>query len=145
MVQFSIEKRTDIVEFYITTRSIKETNEMFQDKYPHDKIPTASTIQDLYTKCECEEQTSNSDDPEGSRSRQNSNKHNEKPQKIDKEQFGVSRTTCHRVLSKDLKFRPFGVSVVHELREPDKGKRITFCNWLLSSIVEGSWTQYSSL
>ena len=49
MVQFSTKKQIDIVDFYIKTGSIKGTKQMFEEKY-HDKIPTTSTIQNLYKK-----------------------------------------------------------------------------------------------
>ena len=38
---------------------------------------------------------------------------------------------------KELRFRAYRVTVVHELKEPDKGKRVAYCNWLLSAIVNG--------
>lgn len=50
MEQFVLEQRIDIVEFYIKTGSIKECKEMFQAKYSGKKLPTTSTIQDLYKK-----------------------------------------------------------------------------------------------
>ena len=69
-MQLSIEKRIDIVEFYIKTGSFKETKQMFEEKYL-DKIPTTSTIQDLFRKWRTGGTTG---------SRQNSYGHNEKPQ-----------------------------------------------------------------
>ncbi|PSN33238.1 hypothetical protein C0J52_24490 [Blattella germanica] len=119
---------------------------MFQDKYPHDKIPSTSTIQDLYTKWRAKDSIidvkKNKRPTERiptvvDRIRTNEMRSPQKSIRGLSQQVGVSRNTCHRVLPTNLKFRPFRVSVVHELQEPDKGNRVTHCNWLLSSIVEG--------
>lgn len=52
------------------------------------------------------------------------------------QQVGVSRTTCRRVL-KSLKLKPYRITVVQQLKEPDKGKRVTFCRWLLNQVADG--------
>jgi hypothetical protein len=52
------------------------------------------------------------------------------------QQVHASRRTCGRVL-KALKFKPYRVTVVQQLRKPNQGHRVNFCQWLLNMIAEG--------
>jgi hypothetical protein len=39
--------------------------------------------------------------------------------------------------SKLIKFCPYKIPVVHELKQPDFAARIRFCNWLLQNVHDG--------
>lgn len=51
-------------------------------------------------------------------------------------QSGMKYSSCLRVL-KSLKLKPYRVTCVQEIREPDKEKRLNYCCWLLNKITDG--------
>lgn len=118
MVRFSIDCRIDIVEFYIKTCSIKETKQMFVDKYSNIKPPSTSTIQDLYKKWRSTGSVANViKTPKRPTVKTPSVVEKIRNDMMDcpetsirklSQQVGVSRTTCHRVL-KELHLRPLHV------------------------------------
>ena len=50
----------------------------------------------------------------------------------------ISRWLLHRILKADLKFYPYKLQVVHELRPIDRQMRITFCAQLQGMIAENN-------
>lgn len=126
MVRFAIECRIDIVEFYVKTGSIKETKQMFKNKYPDIKPPSTSTIQDLYKKWKTTGSVANAIKAPRRPTVKT-------PLVIEKirhdilkcpntsirqlsQQAGVSRTTCHRVL-KEFQLKPYKVPPEAEIPE----------------------------
>ena len=49
------------------------------------------------------------------------------------QETGYSVTMCQRA-AKHAKIRPYRVTSVHELQEPDKIKGVRYCNWLLNFV-----------
>jgi hypothetical protein len=39
--------------------------------------------------------------------------------------------------TKLIKFHPYKITVVHELKQPDYAAKIRFCNWLLQNMHDG--------
>jgi hypothetical protein len=52
------------------------------------------------------------------------------------QQFGLKRTSCHRVF-RSLHLKHYRVSCVQELRPADKEKRVKYYEWFLKKIVDG--------
>ena len=51
-----------------------------------------------------------------------------------KQDLNVSITTLHRVLRKDLKMKPYRITILHELKPADPPQRLEFCQWALDQI-----------
>ena len=142
---YSITERIFIVEAYIQTSSFKETRQLFQDKYPLRSVPAKSSIQDLVRKWRTTGSIKNA-----TRNRRPSVRTPQLTARINEmitrspgksttklaQQVHASPRTCTRVL-KSLKFKPYRVTAVQELKEPDKEKRVTFCHWLLNTVTDG--------
>lgn len=141
---FSLQQRIVIVEGYVRNGSIKEAQAAFIDKYPETKVPSKRCIQNLVRKWRETGSVENVKKRRRSLARtpevvsniqQRITRSPKKSIRRLAQQAGVSRTTCHRVL-KSLKMRPYRVTCVQELKQPDKAKRIHYCRWLLSMIEE---------
>lgn len=142
---YSIPERIFIVEAYVQTSSIKETQQLFRDKYPLRSVPAKSSIQDLVRKWRTTGSIKNvtRNRTPSVRTPQLTARINEfmtrSPRKSTTrlaQQVHVSRRTCGRVL-KCLKFKPYRVTAVQQLKEPDRDKRVNFCRWLLDMVADG--------
>jgi phage-related protein len=47
----------------------------------------------------------------------------------------MSKSTCHRATQK-AKIHAYRVTAVHELKEPDREKRMAYCRWLQAFLNE---------
>nr|XP_020451198.1 uncharacterized protein LOC109957565 [Monopterus albus] len=142
---FSLEQRIVIVEGYVRSGSIKETQEAFADRYSGTKPPAKRCIQSLVRKWH---QTGSVGNMKKSRPpsvltpevvRDIQQRIASGPRKSTRrlsQQVGVSRTTCRRVL-RSLNLKPYRLTCVHDLKEPDKAKRVNYCKWLLTVITDG--------
>ena len=52
------------------------------------------------------------------------------------QQADVSYGSVHKALKKLLHLKPYKVTQVHELKEPDKCKRMRYCQWLRDFVEE---------
>ena len=52
------------------------------------------------------------------------------------QQADVSYGSAHKALKKLLHLKPYKVTLVHELKEPDKCKRMRYCQWLRDFVEE---------
>ena len=117
-----------IVEAYLRTGSIKETQQAFLEKYPEIKAPAKRSVQSLVKKWR---ETSSVENVKKQRRKlvrtpevvsNIQQRISRSPQKSTRrlyQQVSVSRTTCQRVL-KSLSMRAYKVTYVQELKLPDK-------------------------
>jgi hypothetical protein len=47
----------------------------------------------------------------------------------------MSKSTCQRT-TKEANIHAYGVTAVHELKEPDREKSVTYCRWLQTLLNE---------
>ena len=137
---FSLQQRIVIVEAYLRTGSIKETQQAFLEKYPQIKAPAKRSVQSLLKKWR---ETGSVERPELVRTPEVVSNIQQRifrsPQKSTQklsQQVSVPRTTCQRVL-KSMSMRAYKVTCVQELKLPDKDERLQYCRWLLSMVEEG--------
>ncbi len=48
------------------------------------------------------------------------------------QQAEVSITSVHKILRRFLKLKPYRITEIHELKDPDRQKRVEFCQWALT-------------
>ena len=137
---FSLQQRIVIVEAYLRTGSIKETQQAFLEKYPEIKAPAKLSVQNLVKKwCETVSvENVKKQRPKLVRKLDVVNDIQQRisvsPQKSTRglsQLVGLLQTTCQRVL-KPLNMRAYRITCVQELKLPDKNKRLQYCRWLLS-------------
>jgi hypothetical protein len=51
------------------------------------------------------------------------------------QETGMSKPTCHRT-TQNAKIHAYRVTAVHELKEPDREKRVVYCLWLQAFLNE---------
>ena len=142
---FSLQQRIAVVEAYLRTGSIKETQHAFLEKYPEKKAPAKRYVQSLVKKWR---ETGSVENVKNQRPKlvrtpevvsniqQRIFRSSQKSTRRLSQQVSASRTTCQRVL-KSLSIRAYKVTCVQELKLPDKEKRLQYCRWLLSVVEEG--------
>ena len=128
------------MEFYVQMRSIKQTREMFANRFPNLPIPAKLTIQWRATGSGA---NAPKNIPAPVRTPELTSRIQEmmtrSPRKSTRRlalQVGASDRTCRRVLHQ-LHMRAYHMTVVHELKQPDKVKLVRYCNWLNQMIVDG--------
>jgi hypothetical protein len=142
---FSLQERINIVENYIRTGSFKKTLEIFASKFPFSKIPAKSSIQKLISKWrttgsvvnakKCRVPTVRTPEAIAVIEEKILTSPTKSVRKL-AQQSGMKRTSCLRILH-SLNLKPYRVTCVQELKEPDKEKRVNYCHWLLNKIVDG--------
>ena len=142
---FSLQQRIVIVEAYLRTGSIKETQQAFLEKYPEIRAPAKRFVQSLLKKWR---ETGSVENVKKQRPKlvqtpevvsdiqQRISRSPQKSTRKLSQQVGLSRTTCQRVL-KSLSMRAYRITCVQELKLPDKNKRLQYCRWLLNMVEEG--------
>ena len=142
---YSVAERVAIVEAYINTGSIKETREIFGNKFSGKGLPAKRSIQALVKKWRATGSVANAPKrrPPSVRKPEVTDdirrRIMQSPKKSTRklsQQPHVRRTTCRRVL-KSLDLTPYRVTVVEQLQEADVVKRVNYCMWLLNSICAG--------
>ena len=138
-MEYTIQQRVFIVKNYWISNSVITTQRAFRREYGVRDGPDRKTILRLVDKIE---QTGSLISEKG--------KHNPQslvPQRsVDvrerllrsphkslrrlSQETGYSLTMCQRA-AKHAKLRQYRMTAVHELKEPDKIKRVRYCNWLL--------------
>ena len=141
---FSLQQRIVIVEAYLRTGSIKETQQAFLEKYPEIKAPAKCSVQNCVKKWR---ETGSVENVKKQRPKvirtpkvvsdiqQRISRSPQKSTQRLSQQVDLSRTTCQRVL-KSLSMRAYRITCVQELKLPDKDKRLQYCRWLLSMVEE---------
>ena len=140
---FTLQQRILIIEVYFKTSSPDAVRVAFGTKYPTLNAPSNETIRKLVAKfrdtgsvtnrskkrtrtvlnSECLDAISESieNDPQTSIRRMS-------------QAVGISYGSTQTAMTKLLNLHPYKVSVVQELKLPDYGKRVNFCNWMLDVI-----------
>ena len=141
---FLLQQRIVIVEAYLHTGLIKETQQAFQEKYPEINPPAKHFVLSLVKKW-CETGSVENVKKQRPKLVQTpevvSNIQQQifrSPQKSTQRLFqrvSVSRITCQRVL-KSLSMRAYKVTCIQELKLPDKDECLQYCRWLLSMVEE---------
>ena len=142
---FSLQQRIVIVEAYLCTGSIKETQQAFLEKYPEVKAQAKRSVQSLVKK---RRETGSVENVKMQRPKlvrtpevvsdiqQRISRSPQKSTRRLSQKVGLSRTTFQPVL-KSLSMRVYRITCVQELKLPDKDKRLQYCRWLLSMVEEG--------
>lgn len=147
MANYSVEQRVFMVKKYFSTKSFKQTTEMFVERFGNQRKPSKSCIFELVNLF----QTTGSVTPK---------KHQRKrtvltPTKVDeisqlmqaspsislrqlKSKTNVSQSSCYTVVRKMLKLRPYKISTVHKLLDVDPDARINYCRWMMQAITNGT-------
>jgi len=55
---------------------------------------------------------------------------------------GVSKSTIHRILRRELRLYPYKLQLTQRLRRGDKAKRVRFCRWLLDKWKSPSFRRH---
>ena len=137
----TLQERIFIVENVLRKggKYTKEVQELFQEKFGAERLPHRNCVSALLQKFK--ETGSVQDKPKTGRPKvvtdtvlQNvTNKLQRSPRKSLRRLSQVSRislSSTHREVHQ-LKFFPYIVHVVHELKPQDSEKRVLFCRWLL--------------
>lgn len=140
----TVQQRVFIVECYVKTKSWKECDRLFVDKFKGVKVPAKRSMQQIVAKWRETGSVLNKTKniPKRVRTPENVDiirqKIAQSPDKSTRrlsQETGISRQSCMRILHQDLQMRPYKVSVVHELKSADAPQRFEFCNWLFNEIV----------
>jgi len=145
LMPYSILESVVIVEAFICTGSFVKTKNLFLEKIPGRSVSGKSTMQELI---EIWRRTGSVQNAPRNRppsvctpelKRQVQSIMASSPRKSTRklhQQVPASERTCRRVL-KVLKLKPYRISVVQQLIEPDLQKRVHFCSWLLRNVASG--------
>jgi hypothetical protein len=147
---YSLTERKFILENYLKTKSYKNVRELFIENF-NKNGPSDQYIWKLFSKFQVTGSVSNK-------------KHIRKPHVLTEEKLeqikqsferspkkslrrrgqgnDVSKTSCGRA-AKKLKFCPYRVSVIHELKPTDYNKRVKYCEWFLKFTENGSVLNYT--
>ncbi|PNF37420.1 hypothetical protein B7P43_G16027 [Cryptotermes secundus] len=144
-MKFTIKQRVFIVETIARKNIYRKFARRFRQKYPDSPVPTKSCVNRLLKKWRA---TGSVSDKKKQSKRTVLTEEKVKdiqarlqisPRKSLRrlaQETGVSLGSA-RTATKLIKFRPYKVTVVHELKEPDHAARIRFCNWLLQNVHDG--------
>ena len=137
MARLNIQERIFIVETMNLTKSVTETQRKFNTKFGHkvshttilrnvDKWKKLGSVQDCHK--------GNSGRKKSARSPENTEKVNLLVQSNCKTSIrrissasGISQTSVHRIVKKDLRLKPYKPQISQELKEGDDTKRLDFC------------------
>ncbi|KAJ4442800.1 hypothetical protein ANN_04393 [Periplaneta americana] len=140
--------RIQVVEAFIRLNSEIAVQRFFRQGYRHHRVPDRRTIvrwvqfQKEHGKVENKKSSGR---PRTVRMPENVNRVRAEmqpsPQRSARRHsltMQISRRSLHRILKEDLKFHPYKLQVVRELRPIDRQMRITFCAQLQEMIAENN-------
>lgn len=148
MKQLSKEHRTLIVQFYLKSGSVILTQRRFRNHFKTREAPTPKTIQRLTEKFLAVGSIHNQNT--GKSGRKRTSRHQESIRKVAERvsetpkvsvrrlasQVGLSKSSTHRVLKRDLDLTAYKLTVSQKLTADDFGKREAFCRWFLQKCVD---------
>ena len=144
-MKFTIKQRVFIVETIARKNIYRKFARRFRQKYPDSPVPTKSCVNRLLKKWRATGSVSDKK-KQSKRTVLTELKVQDiqarlqiSPRKSLRrlaQETGVSLGSA-RTATKLIKFRPYKVTVVHELKQPDHAARIRFCNWLLQNVHDG--------
>lgn len=139
---FSQAERAFILESYFKSQSFLRCQEDFTVAFPETKVPNKSTISRIVARfrktgsvndCLRSGRPSVLSDDSLENIRASLLRSPRKSIRKLCQQTGMSYGSVRRA-TKKLKLRPYRIHVVHELQEPDRGKRLQYCQWFLRFI-----------
>lgn len=143
MERFSIEQRILIVKtHYKNGECYAETARKLRAIFGRDNAPTATTVSRLVQKFEESGSVATRKSPgrnRNVRTQQNiavvQDSVNVSPMKSLRrrsQQLGMSTSSVHRILKKDLHMHPYKIQLTQELKPADHAKRRRFADWILT-------------
>ena len=166
-MQLTIEQRVFIVRKYHETRSLQTVREAFRAQFPNRNPPSNSTIQKNVRKYQIEGTSQNLNKGRSGRRRTTRDAQtinnvrlllqaNRQPQQprvtCRRNPLGIPKSAFNRITKSDIKWHPYKMKVVQELKPGDYARRMRFCNWFsarapnvrfMSSIVIGDEAVFS--
>ena len=140
-MQLTREQRVFIVLNYQETKNYEIVRRNFEQIFPERISPTKKTVRRTVQKFNEHGTTLNRNKGNSGRKRIARTQENvemvqnvidENPRStIRRNESGLSATTFHRILHKDLGLKAYKVQKKHQLLPNDYHRRMTFCNWLL--------------
>jgi hypothetical protein len=138
-MKFTIKENVFIVEIFAREKTYKKCICEFHRKYPDSPVPTKSCVSKLVKKwrardsvCDIKEQSKRIILME-EKVRDIAARLRISPRislRRLAQETGVSLGSAFTA-TKLIKFRPYKITVVHELKQPDYAARIRLCNWLM--------------
>ena len=143
MKPFSTEQKTQIVKFYLKHGSAVLTQRQYRSHFKVRKAPTIKTIQRLTEKFLAEGSTDNKNS--GKSGRKKTSRSQEAIRKVAEQvgqtpkvsvrrlasRVGLSKSSTHRILKRDLNLSAFKFKVSQKLSSADFEQREEFCKWFL--------------
>ncbi|KDR23996.1 hypothetical protein L798_07935 [Zootermopsis nevadensis] len=144
-MSFSQAERVFIMEHYIKTNSYTECQQSFVRSFPESRVPHKSTICRIAYRFR--ETGSVSDKKRSGRPSSLSDENLNDVKQYSEwsprksltrlaQQTGLSYGTTQRC-TRRLKLVPYRIHTMHELKEPDKGKRLQYCEWFRELVRDG--------
>lgn len=148
MSSLSTEQKAKLVEFHILTNSVIVTQRKFRNFFNLREAPTRKTIVRLTNKFKKEGTVLDLKVGKCGRKRsalrpENVGKVAERVQNNPKtclrhlsQQVGISKTSTHRIVRRELKLKSYKFPISHQLTTVDCNRRKDFCNWFLEKCAD---------
>ena len=145
-MQLTIEQRIFVVKKYHETRSLNEVKTAFQVNFPNRNPPSNSTIQRNVRKYNTEGTSKNLNKDRSGRRRTTRDAQainnvrlllqGQQPQQhpritCRRNPLAIPKSSFNRITKCDIKWHPYKMHVVQELKPGDYARRRRFCNWFL--------------
>ena len=139
MPQLTSGQRTFLVENYFKTQSINEVIRLFEERFPDQNPPSASTVWRNVNKYRQHGTSLNRNRGNSGRKRTGRSQENIQAVRIQlqnnphisvrRNAVGLPKSTFNRITRLDLRWHPYQICIRHELRDGDFARRRDFCRW----------------
>lgn len=146
MEHYTPQQRAEIVQLYIQNNfSNVQTQRAFRKKFNVKSAPDVKTIKKLYAKFISGglRDASHASRKRTSRSRENIDAVRASVERSPRTsgvrrslQMGIPRTTLRRIMRIDLGIFPYKIQLAHQLKPPDKVRRLNYGNWVVQMAEE---------